>query len=69
MNIEKIRHVLLKGANIGEARSLSMHKNFYQVMRGIGHNYTLQPVNIASIPKSMQNTNRRELKKNKCREQ
>ena len=41
-----------------------MHKNFYRVMQGIGHNYTLRPADIASIPKSMQNTNKRDLKKN-----
>ena len=40
-----------------------MHKNFYGVMRGIGHNYTLRLADIASIPKSMQNTNSRDLKK------
>ena len=62
-NIEKIGHVLLYGANIGKQRSLSMHKNFYRVMRRIGHNYTLRPANIAFIPKSMQNTNRQDLKK------
>ena len=40
-----------------------MHKNFYRVMRGIGQNYTLRPTDIASIPKSMQNTNSWDIKK------
>ena len=40
-----------------------MHKNFYEVVQGTDHNYTLRPADLASIPKSMQNTNSRDLKK------
>ena len=40
-----------------------MHKNFDQVMQEISHIYTLRPVDITSIPKSLQNTNRQELKR------
>ena len=63
MNLEKTKEVLLKGANIAKAWSLSMQKNFNQVMRGIDHIQTQRTANIASIPEFLRNINRWVLKK------
>ena len=46
-----------------ELLSLSMQKNYKQVMRGIGGRQTQQPTDSASTSKSIPNTNRGKHKK------